>query len=259
MKLYKITLFIIIFTLLNQVCSYLVERTEFKTLVLTSEGEIVKNCQSRLISLNYFCGSCGADGNFGTNTDKCVRDFQSQNGLAVTGEIDLITYSKLFSDNAIESNYKEMEVYDYTDTASISGFSIDNNKGNIICFLCIGHQEFNNKRRTITNIIKDLPLVVTQIAKAFNINFNFSENEDSIIKNEVSEDTSLLEIKMKKMNSVLCCYFHKSLFHKIMTIENEIQSALVEPGYMACIEFSQNVLSFDTKSNGYCKGEITEN
>jgi len=71
-----------------------------------SKGDKVTRVQLRLILLGYFCGSTGADGDFGNNTENCVKNFQSNNNLTVTGKIDTATHVKLFSKNAI--NIKKM-------------------------------------------------------------------------------------------------------------------------------------------------------
>ena len=50
-----------------------------------SKGEAVKQLQNRLIALGYSCGSYGADGDFGTATEKAVKQFQQDHGLEVDG------------------------------------------------------------------------------------------------------------------------------------------------------------------------------
>lgn len=49
-------------------------------------GSEVKTMQEILIKLGYSCGSHGADGDFGNDTDKAVRVFQKDNGLVVDGK-----------------------------------------------------------------------------------------------------------------------------------------------------------------------------
>lgn len=49
------------------------------------EGEDVQELQKALISIGFDCGSYGADGEFGDCTEMAVRQFQSKNGLEVTG------------------------------------------------------------------------------------------------------------------------------------------------------------------------------
>ena len=48
-----------------------------------------------LIDLGYDVGSDGADGDFGTNTEKAVRKFQTDNNLFVDGEVGDETWPAL--------------------------------------------------------------------------------------------------------------------------------------------------------------------
>jgi len=66
-----------------------------------TERALVKKCQSKLISLNYNCGSSGADGYYGNNTQQCVKQFQQKNKLTANGIINNATYNKLFSGSAV--------------------------------------------------------------------------------------------------------------------------------------------------------------
>lgn len=72
-----------------------------------STGEDIKYIQNCLISLNYPCGASGADGNFGSNTEKAVISYQknhkdiNNNRLSIDGIVGKKTW------NAIERDYKE--------------------------------------------------------------------------------------------------------------------------------------------------------
>lgn len=67
---------------------------EEKTVVATPKnylekgdsGKSVKVMQENLIKLGYSCGSSGADGEFGSNTESALKKFQKANGLVVDGE-----------------------------------------------------------------------------------------------------------------------------------------------------------------------------
>lgn len=54
-------------------------------LMLGDKGDAVKTMQNNLIKLGYSCGSTGADGNFGRNTETGLKKFQKENGLVVDG------------------------------------------------------------------------------------------------------------------------------------------------------------------------------
>lgn len=55
----------------------------------------VKTMQTMLIACGYSCGEHGADGEFGSDTDKAVRAFQKDNGLEVDGKYGINSKSKL--------------------------------------------------------------------------------------------------------------------------------------------------------------------
>ena len=60
-----------------------------------SKGDSVKALQILLIGHGYSCGKDGADGDFGTNTDKAVKAFQKDRGLTVDGIVGPSTWAKL--------------------------------------------------------------------------------------------------------------------------------------------------------------------
>jgi nucleoid-associated protein YgaU len=67
-----------------------------RVLKLTSpymEGADVKDLQTRLNKLGFDCGE--ADGEFGPNTEKGVKAFQTANGLTANGEFDAKTLALL--------------------------------------------------------------------------------------------------------------------------------------------------------------------
>lgn len=61
------------------------------------KGEQVKNLQILLIGKGYSCGASGADGDFGTNTEKAVKKFQKDNGLTADGICGKNTWDKLLN------------------------------------------------------------------------------------------------------------------------------------------------------------------
>lgn len=60
------------------------------------------NVQNKLKALGYLDDI--ADGVFGENTEKAVKEFQKDNGLSETGEVDRITYRLLFADDLLNNS-----------------------------------------------------------------------------------------------------------------------------------------------------------
>ena len=65
------------------------------TLRKGDNGVFVALAQKELIAKGYDCGSTGADGIFGKNTEAAVKRFQNDYGLPVTGVINDATWSAL--------------------------------------------------------------------------------------------------------------------------------------------------------------------
>lgn len=68
---------------------------EVKVLKKGAKGEQVKAMQILLIGRGHSCGKYGSDGDFGSATDKAVREFQKANGLSVDGSCGPKTWAKL--------------------------------------------------------------------------------------------------------------------------------------------------------------------
>lgn len=66
-----------------------------KEKLIRMRGEDVKLLQTTLINKGYSCGDCGADGVFGSNTDRAVRRFQADSKLEVDGIAGRNTITKL--------------------------------------------------------------------------------------------------------------------------------------------------------------------
>ena len=66
-----------------------------KQLSKGSEGKSVKALQHLLIDYGYSCGNCGADGDFGSNTDAAVKKYQKAMDLTVDGIVGPNTWAKL--------------------------------------------------------------------------------------------------------------------------------------------------------------------
>lgn len=65
------------------------------TLYKNSSGNITKLMQEKLISLGYSCGSCGADGKNGSDTQKAIKLFQKEHGLKEDGVVGVNTWRAL--------------------------------------------------------------------------------------------------------------------------------------------------------------------
>lgn len=68
---------------------------EIKVLKKGAKGNTVKALQTLLIGYGYSCGSYGADGDFGTATEKALKAYQKAMGLSVDGSCGPKTWAKL--------------------------------------------------------------------------------------------------------------------------------------------------------------------
>ena len=68
---------------------------ELNVLRKGNKGDQVKALQMLLIGNGFSCGSTGADGDFGSNTDTALRNYQKKNGLVVDGIAGQKTWGKL--------------------------------------------------------------------------------------------------------------------------------------------------------------------
>ena len=71
---------------------------EYPTIKKGSKGEVVKTLQRWLIDLGYDLGKWGADGDFGSQTEKAVKAFQKANGIEDDGVVGQKTWAKLLAD-----------------------------------------------------------------------------------------------------------------------------------------------------------------
>lgn len=72
---------------------------EVKVLKKGAKGNAVKALQTLLIGAGYSCGSKGADGSFGANTEAAVKAYQKAKKIAVDGSVGPKTWSKLLGVN----------------------------------------------------------------------------------------------------------------------------------------------------------------
>jgi len=89
-----------------------VEPTTDINLKKGDKGEAVKTMQTMLIACGYSCGSTGADGDFGKNTEAALRAFQKDNGLTVDGIYGPVSKA------ALEKAYAEGKTQTPTNTTT---------------------------------------------------------------------------------------------------------------------------------------------
>ena len=89
-----------------------VEPTTDTNLKKGDKGEAVKTMQTMLIACGYDCGSTGADGDFGKNTEAALRAFQKDKGLTVDGIYGPVSKATL------EKTYAEGKTQTPTDTTT---------------------------------------------------------------------------------------------------------------------------------------------
>lgn len=97
----------------NNNSSNTTSKKENNTLQYGSSGNDVKYLQERLKLLGYF--EDNITGYYGSYTQSCVKDFQNYSNLKVTGIVDDITKSALYSNNAKEK-FVTYKLGDYDDT-----------------------------------------------------------------------------------------------------------------------------------------------
>ena len=72
-------------------------RVQLPLLKKGNTGESVTVLQILLIGLDYSCGKCGADGDFGSGTENAVECFQEDNSLTVDGQVGGQTWAALLT------------------------------------------------------------------------------------------------------------------------------------------------------------------
>ena len=78
------------------------------------KGNDVKTMQTMLIAIGYSCGSYGADGDFGSDSDKALRKFQKDYGLEIDGKYGPSSKAKLESVYNQKKSSKPLGTYKVT-------------------------------------------------------------------------------------------------------------------------------------------------
>ena len=105
----------------------LVASARYRGLRYGSEGEDVKELQTRLTALGYYTGKIS--GNFLEGTQNGIKQFQKNNDLEVTGIADPLTQEVLYSDSAVGRH----DVADPTPTpfSDLSWYLVDENESGV--------------------------------------------------------------------------------------------------------------------------------
>jgi len=106
---------------------------ELPTLRRGSKGEYVRKAQQLLKAKGYSLGPCGVDGDYGSATEKAVRAFQRDWGLATDGVIGPKTWAMLQSTPDKETTY----------AVTITG--LDKTQAQAIVNKYLGHSEMREE------------------------------------------------------------------------------------------------------------------
>lgn len=100
-------------------------KTTKPTLRKGNKNVYVKEMQTDLDKLGYNLGICGVDGDFGTATEKALKEFQRDHGLAVDGICGPKTWAELQSAaDKVSAKPEPVKLY----TVTISGLAEDKAK-----------------------------------------------------------------------------------------------------------------------------------
>lgn len=100
-------------------------KTTKPTLRKGNKNVYVKEMQTDLDKLGYNLGICGVDGDFGTATEKALKEFQRDHGLAVDGVCGPKTWAELQSAaDKVSAKPEPVKLY----TVTISGLAEDKAK-----------------------------------------------------------------------------------------------------------------------------------
>ena len=103
----------------------LLASARYRGLKYGSEGEDVKELQTRLTILGYYTGKIS--GNFLEGTQNGIKQFQKNNGLEVTGVADPLTQEAVFSDGALGRHDVEETSPTPTIYSDLSWYLVDEN------------------------------------------------------------------------------------------------------------------------------------
>lgn len=135
---------------------YDVETVKNEPLILRkgSKGAEVKDLQNKLISLGYDLGKYGADGDFGSATEKAVKKFQKDHSIGQDGQAGPLTFTAL--ERALQAFDKTYSQTDFVkDVQRTLGATVDG----------IAGQQTLGKTITLSNIRNRKHAVVQYVQK----------------------------------------------------------------------------------------------
>jgi len=215
-------------------------------LKINDSGEQVKNIQEKLISLNYYCGPNGADGQFTNSTEFCIREFQRNNGLNITGEIEELTYHRLFSINNDTLSFQK------NITTTQSGSNGLCTMGNIYNAFVENNIIYRKKKREVPYHMKkevdvNVNDLLTQLGKLYD------HTMDSKIGARInSPHLTDLEICYIDSTIVISCYCHETEKHFALAYGDDVSTSIrADPGQVTCTkEFRSSLRSVDHCDSG---------
>lgn len=89
-------------------------------------GEEVKLLQEKLINAGYSCGPCGADGEFGKDTEAAVIQFQTDKNLEIDGIVGSETWNALFGNLSTNKTPDVVQPAASTPAPSTTSASVSN-------------------------------------------------------------------------------------------------------------------------------------
>ena len=148
------------------------QTTTRPTLKKGASGSDVEYLQQSLIKLGYSCGSWGADGDFGNDTLKAVKKFQSDHNIAADGVVGASTWQALTealtaSTPAVDEIYRVRKSWDQPGT-QIGAYKDLNNAKRAVDALNNGYHVYNSKGQeiypTASAATTESQTVTTQVA-----------------------------------------------------------------------------------------------
>jgi peptidoglycan hydrolase-like protein with peptidoglycan-binding domain len=128
---------------------------QVNVLTLGDKGAKVKELQEKLLKLKYDLGKWGADGDFGSSTQKAVKAFQKKTGLkqdGIVGPQTLAALDAALKKLADDENYTLTEFV--TDVQRCLGAGVDGKAGPITLGKTITVSRWTNRKHPVVKFIQ---------------------------------------------------------------------------------------------------------